>query len=414
MRIEVINTGTELLLGTTLNTHAAWLGRRLFPLGLRIQRQVCIPDGDEIRATLAEEMKRADVLIVTGGLGPTSDDITREVTAELLGLELAEDADVYEAIRARLARRQREMNDHTRRQAQVPVGARVMPNPNGTAPGLYFPPMEGRAGVERTPHIFLLPGPPRELHPMVDDHVLPVLVAARTGPPPAEMRTLRLLGVGESQVSTTLEEPLQATGIAELGYCVKMGEVQVRVIGTAAQLDACEALIRAEFPTQFLSAVEDDRLEEIVVRLLKETGQTVATCESCTGGLLAHRLTNVAGASEVFEYGLVTYANEAKTDLARVPAELIAAHGAVSEPVARAMAEGVLAVSGADYALALTGIAGPGGGTEEKPVGTVHIALAIRDVGTRHLKECFPHERETFKHLATQTALDMLRLRLVG
>jgi nicotinamide-nucleotide amidase len=288
----------------------------------------------------------------------------------------------------------------------------------GTAPGLYFPPQSGVVdGVAQTPHIFLLPGPPRELKPMWTDEVLPILRGLLTVEPPL-LRNFKLFGLGEAQVAETLEEPLRATGIMELGYCARPGEVMVRVIGSAAALDACGVLVRAAFGDRLFSDT-DEVMEQVVVRLLRQAGRTVATAESCTGGLMANRLTNVAGASEVFGWGFVTYANEAKERLLGVSASDLADHGAVSEPVVRAMAEGALGASGADYALAVTGVAGPGGGTAEKPVGTVWIALAARgrvageSVTTTVLREHFPFEREMFKAMTSQTALDMLRRRLV-
>lgn len=419
MRIDLINTGTELLIGQTLNTHSHWLGGELFKLGLRIQRQVCIPDGDEIRLALLESIPRSDVILVTGGLGPTSDDITREVTAELLGAPLQQDESVLAHIRAYLARRNRELNANSYRQAQVPRGARVLSNAFGTAPGLHFLPLrETDAGAPGTPHIFLLPGPPRELRPMWADQVVPVLRKLMSAPAP-ELRNFKLFGLGEAQVAETLEEPLLATGIVELGYCVRPGEVIVRAIGAPSALDACEGLVRSAFPERLFS-VADELMEEVVVGRLRASSQTVAVAESCTGGLLAHRLTNVPGASMVFGWGFVTYANEAKRDMLGVPGAWIDSQGAVSEPVARAMAEGALRVSGADHALAVTGIAGPDGGTPDKPVGTVWIALASRAPGpngepsTVALLEHFPFEREMFKTMTTQTALDLLRRRLSG
>lgn len=413
MRIDLINTGTELLLGQTLNTHAHWLGGELFQLGLRIQRQTCIPDGEEIRLALIESIPRSDVIVVTGGLGPTSDDITREITAELLARPLALDEAVLDHIRAYLARRHRELNANSFRQAQVPRGAEVLANAFGTAPGLYFPPQGGAGdGEAPTPHIFLLPGPPRELKPMWTNQVVPKLRAMMTSDPPA-LRNFKLYGLGEAQVAETLEAPLLATGIVELGYCVRPGEVILRAIGAPAALDACGELVRSAFGDRLFSET-DELMEQVVVRRLRERGQSVATAESCTGGMIANRLTNVPGASAVFGWGFVTYANEAKQRALGVPADLIAQQGAVSEPVARAMAEGALHVSGADHALAVTGVAGPDGGTEEKPVGTVWMALASRDAAlpTLALREFFPFEREMFKIMTSQTALDLLRRRL--
>ena len=383
MRLELINTGTELLLGSTVNTHLSWLGQELLPLGLRIGRQVCIPDGDVIREALRETAGRADVVLVTGGLGPTSDDITREVTAEWLGLPLGEDAGVKAWITAYMAERGRPLSEAARRQAMVPRGAEVLANAAGTAPGLYVPPFPVPGTEMKSPHLFLLPGPPRELKPMVREQVLPRL-AAMVGPA-LGMRNFHLAGLGETQVAEAVEGVLTGMGIPEIGYCARAGEVIVRVFGTP-----------------------------VVVGLLAKLGQWVSVAESCTGGLVAHRLTNVPGASAVVDRTFVTYANRAKSEVLGVPAELIAAHGAVSRETAAAMAAGCLAASGADHALALTGIAGPGGGTEAKPVGTVFVALASKGGGdpvvTQHL---FRVERATFKQLASQAALDLLRRRLI-
>jgi nicotinamide-nucleotide amidase len=411
MRLELINTGTELLLGSTVNTHLSWLGQEMLPLGLRIGRQVCIPDGDVIREALRETAGRADVVLVTGGLGPTSDDITREVTAEWLGLPLEEDAGVKAWITAYMAERGRPLSEAAKRQAMVPRGAEVLANPAGTAPGLYVPPMAVPGTGMKSPHLFLLPGPPRELKPMVRDQVLPRL-AAMVGPA-LGMRNFHLAGLGETQVAEAVEGVLTGMGIPEIGYCARAGEVIVRVFGTPEQLAAAEMLMAGTFPAQFFSS-KDEELEQVVVGLLAKLGQWVSVAESCTGGLVAHRLTNVPGASAVVDRTFVTYANRAKSEVLGVPAELIAACGAVSRETAAAMAVGCLAASGADHALALTGIAGPGGGTEAKPVGTVFVALASKGGGEpvvgQHL---FRVERETFKRMASQAALDLLRRRLI-
>ncbi len=416
MRLELITTGTELLLGNTLNTHLTYLGEKLLPFGLRIGRQLAIPDGDVIRESLLESFPRNEIVIVTGGLGPTSDDITREITADLLGMSLAEDAEVLQRIKDRLAKRRREVNEQTRRQAQVPVGAQVLPNDFGTAPGLYFP---AQAHCPATggpsPHLFLLPGPPRELKPMFTNIMAPILREICAGKTKlTEMRNFRLAGLGESEVSAVVEPALLALGDVEIGYCARMGEVIVRVLGTAEQMEAARNVVAASFPQQFFSAT-DQSLEFTLVDLLKRFGRTVATAESCTGGLIAHRITNVPGASAVLTRGYVTYANSAKTELLGVPEAMLAAHGAVSQEVCTAMVEGCLARADTDYAVAVTGIAGPDGGSAEKPVGTVFIGVASKDgkptLVERHL---FPYERETFKFVVSQTALDLVRRRCIG
>jgi nicotinamide-nucleotide amidase len=409
--IEVLNTGTELLLGQVVNTHLAWFGRELFPLGLRIARQTTLPDGAAIRQGLLEAFDRCDVLLVTGGLGPTTDDITREITAEILGRRLHEDATIVAAIEARLARRGFAFRPRMRRQAMVPEGATVLPNGNGTAPGLYFPATSTAALA--TPHLFLLPGPPRELRPMFADAVLPILRALHPAAAAQDFRSYHVVGLGESAVEERIGLTLAERGDLEVGYCARPNEVDFRLIGPRETLDAVEPLVLAALGDHLVSR-GNGTLEEVVVGLLRAQGKTVALAESCTGGFLAHRLTNVPGASEVFPAGYVTYANAVKTDAVGVPAEWIAAHGAVSEPVARAMAEGALSRAGADFGIGITGIAGPGGGTAEKPVGTVFIALAERGQDTVCTREAFPTDRATFKDLTTQAALDRLRLRLMA
>lgn len=411
MRVEVLNIGTELLLGNVTNTHLTYLGRILFSLGLRIERQSTIPDGATIRPGLWETFDRCDILIVTGGLGPTTDDITREVAAELLGLPLREDAGVVAAITDRLARRGIAFRSRMRRQAMVPYGATVLPNANGTAPGLYLPARQTPA--LSSPHLFFLPGPPRELKPMFEEHALPIIRQLAWERLDCQCRTYHVVGMGESTVEEIIGWELSQRGDLEVGYCARPNEVDLRLIGKQAILDLVEPAVLAAIG-DCLTTCEDEGLETVVVNRLRARGRTLALAESCTGGFLAHRITNVPGASEIFPVGYVTYANAAKSDAVGVPADLIVAHGAVSEPVARAMAEGACRRAGTDFGLGLTGIAGPTGGTEDKPVGTVFIALAERGEPTVCQQEIFAVDRETFKQLATQTALDMLRLRLLG
>ncbi len=412
MIVEVINTGSELLLGNTLNTHLSFLGQELFPLGLRIARQVTVPDGEAIREAIQESLARAEVIVVTGGLGPTTDDVTREITAELLGLPLVEDATVWQAIQSRFARRGLEMTPRNRRQAQVPAGATVLPNPNGTAPGLYLRrdigPMGPKGPVR---HIFLLPGPPRELRPMFQSLAVPILRGLVPGPAAFQSRRWLVVGVGESKVEAVVGEALLAIPGLELGYCARPGAVEVRGIGGPEALEAAAAVMAERLPTQVVGE-GGAQLEEVVVHRLATLRKTLATAESCTGGGLANKITSVPGASEVFIEGFVTYSNAAKTRSLGVPADLIREHGAVSAPVARAMAEGAMRAAGTDLALATTGIAGPGGGSPEKPVGTVFIALALRGGETRVEKHSYPTDRAMFKELAAQAALDMLRIAL--
>ena len=408
MRIEVLNTGTELMLGNVVNTHLAAIAQALFPIGLRIERQTTVPDGEAIRDALRETFWRAEIVLVTGGLGPTTDDITRDITAELLGLALEHDEEIMRHIAERFARRNLRMTDRVKLQALRPHEAMVLHNANGTAPGLYFPAMQEK----NSPHIFLLPGPPRELLPMVCEQVVPILAKLAPNNAAFEMRTFRVVGMGESAVEEMVGADLLAMGI-EVGYCARPGEVDVRLIGGSALLDRAEALVRERLGASIFTA-DARSLEQVVIETLTSRNMSIATAESCTGGFIANKLTNVAGASRVFLAGYVTYANEAKVATLGVNADLIEKHGAVSEPVARAMAEGAVRASGSSFALATTGIAGPGGGSVEKPVGTVFIALAIRDANTVVQEHCFPTDRETFKNLVAQAALDLLLRTLDG
>jgi nicotinamide-nucleotide amidase len=403
MKLEILNTGTELLIGSVLNTNVKFLAEALFPLGLRIERQVTVPDGPPIRGALAETFGRADIVLVTGGLGPTTDDVTRDITAELLGLKLEHDEEIWRQIEERFQSRKLKMSPRNRLQALRPKEATVLWNPHGTAPGLYFPAQL----AANSPHIFLLPGPPRELQPMFSDHVAPILRGILPAAPKHELRIFRTAGLGESHLEEMVGEDLLALDI-ELGYCARPGEVDIRVVGSAEQIERAGEILRRKIGAHIAS--NDGRsLEKVVVDLLAERHETLAVAESCTGGAIAHRMTNVPGASAVFLAGFVTYANEAKTRALGVDAKLIADHGAVSEPVALAMAEGARVASGASYALATTGIAGPGGGSPEKPVGTVFVALASQAAPTRVAKLFFPTDRERFKELASQMALDLLR-----
>jgi nicotinamide-nucleotide amidase len=381
----------------------------LFKLGLRVGRQVTVPDGDAIRESLSEAVGRADVVIVTGGLGPTSDDLTREITAEVLGLELILDEAGLRSLEAFFAARGRPMVEANRKQAMSPVGADILPNPNGTAPGVYVPPrLNGRGNCA----VFLLPGPPRELYPMFKAEVVPRLRALSGIDAPPLALELKFTGIGESDFHDGIDSQLAAMAGLEYGYCARIGEVDLRLIGDAETIARGRELAIGAFSRQLVS---DDgaSLEQVVLRNLEARGWKLAVAESCTGGLICSRLTDVAGASAVLTHGFVTYANEAKVEMLGVSEESLAEYGAVSETVAREMAEGALRVSGAQVAVAVTGIAGPGGGSEEKPVGTAWIGLAMEGVETIAVKIYQPRNRKDFKLAVSQAALDLVR-RSVG
>ncbi len=410
MRIEVVNTGTELLLGKVINTHLGFFGQELFKLGLRIQRQTTIPDGDEIRTVLQNAFSRTDVILITGGLGPTNDDLTREVVAEMLGHELHLDQSILDSIEEMFRSRGLKQNRSNDRQAMVPEGAVVLHNPNGTAPGLYVPADE-KAG---SPHMFLIPGPPRELKPMFLDQVVPQIKSLLGEDHQiATWRNFRIYGVGESTLANEMEPVLEPIEGLELGYCARLGEVDLRLIGSDEAVDAASKIVREKYGRQIMTESEDP-IEKVILELLLEKGETVSTAESCTGGFIASTLTNVSGSSSTFHRGFVTYSNEAKTELLGVSPDLLAEHGAVSNEVVAAMAGGCLERSGADHAIAISGIAGPTGGTKEKKVGTVHIAIASRNEPLFAKKFFQPVERIAFKERVTRLALDLLRQRLQG
>jgi nicotinamide-nucleotide amidase len=409
MRVILLNTGTELLLGDVQDAHLAFIAREILPLGLRIEERRTVGDTEAIRHTLAELFPGCEILFVTGGLGPTSDDITRDMVADLLGLELQKSPELLASLRQRLRVRGIKWTPGIARQADVPAGAEVLPNQNGSAPGLFL-----RANINpriRSPHLFLLPGPPRELQPMFRTFVLPILRSIVPASALIERRLYKIADKGESLVEEAIGDRVLAVPGIELGYCARPGEVDVRIVGKARAIEQADAIIRSTLGPSVFSAA-DETLEEVVVKLLVQRNQTVAVAESCTGGLLANRITNVPGASAVFLAGYVSHANQAKINMLDVDPQLIEKHGAVSEQVARALAEHARACASSDYALATTGVAGPSGGSPEKPVGTVYIALAASGK-TIAKKFFFPTDRETFKQIATQAALELLRRRLI-
>jgi nicotinamide-nucleotide amidase len=406
MRAVVINTGTELLLGDVLNTHLRFIAREIFQFGLRIDEQRTVPDNSALRQTFAEIFPRAELVFVTGGLGPTSDDITRELVSEFLDLELVEDSQVREAISSRLALRRIPATGRVWRQALVPRGAQVLSNENGTAPGIYL--CAKISPKTPSPHLFLLPGPPRELEPMFRNFVIPILrqITADAGRP--VMRTFRVANMGESIIEKKIGVTVLAVPGIELGYCARPGEADVRVIGSPEAVSKAERIIREKLGDAIFS-VADETLAAVLVRLLSERKQTVAIAESCTGGFLANEITNVPGASKAFIAGCITYSNEEKIRTLEVSRESIEKFGAVSDQVAVEMAKGVRQRAGATHGIATTGIAGPSGGSLDKPVGTGFIALDSENQRTRCEKFFFPSDRATFKQLVAQRAFDLLR-----
>ena len=414
MNVEIVNTGSELMLGRVLNTHQQWLCRRLADLGHVVTRQVAVADdGRDIQQAVREALGRADLVITTGGLGPTSDDITRELIAELLGRKLAQNREVLAHIEGFFAARGRPRPAKTEVETMVPEGALVFLNPTGTAPGLALRTDASRPGQ----WLVMLPGPPRELRPMFDSAVAP-LIRREFAKEIFVCRTLRSTGVGEARVQELIEAKVAALvqqGLG-IGYCARPGAVDVRLTAggeRAEQLVSDGAAVVKSILGGQLYGADDEELENVVVRLLTEQKKSLALAESCTGGNIAHRVTNVPGASAVFWGGAVSYANAAKETLLGVRAETLREHGAVSEAVARELAAGIRERSGADFALAVTGIAGPDGGTPEKPGGTVFLALAAAD-GMEVERRLNPWDRTTFKEVTATQALEKLRRRLAG
>jgi len=439
MNVEIVNTGSELMLGRVLNTHQQWLCRRLADLGHVVTRQVAIADnGAEIQNAVREALERADLIITTGGLGPTSDDMTRELVAQLLGRKLVQNRDVEVHIKGFFASRGRVPPPKTSVETFVPEGALVFLNQTGTAPGLAMQVTGNQAGkwtmADSQPAkqpaplvqpplspskkwLIMLPGPPRELRPMFNDAVVPLL-KREFAADNFICRTWRSTGIGESRVQEMIETALDSfvkRGL-EVGYCARPGAVDVRLTASGAEAGDLVGGGGAVVQTilgPHIFGFDDDEIENIVVRLLTEQRQTLALAESCTGGNIANRITNVPGASAVFLGGVVSYANSAKETFLGVQADTLRIHGAVSEPVAREMALGALAKFGSDFALAVTGLAGPGGGTPEKPVGTVFIALASA-AGVEVQRLLNPWDRLTFKDVTATQTLERLRRRLAS
>ena len=413
---EVIAVGSELLGSTRTDTNSLFLSDRLSKLGIDLKiKSVVGDDRDDLAAVLRQSLARTDVVVLTGGLGPTDDDLTRDVVSEVLDLPMSIDEAIVEKIRARFARRGLEMPDVNRRQAQVPRGAIVLDNPNGTAPGLFI----DHGGKI----VILLPGPPRELQPMFEQVCAGPLVE-RAGPERSYTTSLFITGRGESHVEQKVqpiysrwrdERPPIATTIL-----AAMGQIELHL--TVRDTDAARAQARLDRArTDLLAVIGDDvystdgrPMEEVVGALLSERGFTIAAAESCTGGLLMSRLTDVAGSSSYVRAGVIAYAYEDKTSLLGVPRELIETHGAVSEPVAVAMAEGIRARTNASVTVGITGIAGPGGGTPDKPVGTVVIAVIVPEQPVYVRTYSFIGGRTMVKFQATQAAMDRIRRMLVS
>ena len=407
---EILCVGTELLLGEVVNTNAARISQKLATLGISVYHQSVVGDNPErLREALTEAFSRADLVVMSGGLGPTYDDLTKETVASLLGRELATHRESLDSIKKFFASRAgglAAMTPNNLKQALVPEGATVFANPNGTAPGLAVEREDGGA-------VILLPGPPRELEPMLESSVIPYL----EGNTEAVLvsHNLHILGMGESAVENALRDLMESSENPTVAPYAGDGEVRLRVTAKAPTREAAEAMtvpvierIRNSVVGKFIYAVDAGSIERAFVGELRSRGLTVATVESCTGGLIAKRLTDVPGVSAVFAGGCVTYTEEAKRLLAGVSAETLAQHTAVSRETAEEMARGIRQRLGTDIAIATTGYAGPDGGTEEDPVGTVYVAVSTTyGEAVKRLSLSPMRSRDYIRTVASSMALAM-------
>jgi nicotinamide-nucleotide amidase len=410
MRAEIIAVGTELLTSSRLDTNSLFITGRLNESGFRVMRKFVVGDREEeIRRSLKLALHASEVVITIGGLGPTNDDITREVVSGALGRDLERNSNLVRGLKTRFRRAGFKLTENNFRQAMVPVGAEIIENPNGSAPGLFL--REGKA------LLFLLPGPPRELEPMMDQVM--EFIRQHKQITRAFHRRLKVASQSESavdlrigpiyksypQIETTI---LSSPGIIEL-YFIWVGEADQE--SAEGQLEELHSRLADELG-ESLFTDQEEGLEEVVGRILRKSGKSVSTAESCTGGLMGKMLTDVPGSSDYYQGGVVCYSNNLKVDLVGVDRVALERFGAVSEQVARQMAFGIREGTGADFGLSVTGIAGPEGGTPEKPIGLVFIGLS-EDQNTQVRQECFPGSREVIRMRASRYALDWLRRTLL-
>ncbi len=409
---EIVTIGTEMLLGDLVDTNTAWISHQLAGLGVGIYRHTTVGDNtDRIVGALKDAASRSDLVVTTGGLGPTSDDLTNACIGAITGRPMVEYKEAREHVDAKFAQFGRKPTPSNYKQALFPEGTELIPNPLGTAPG---------ALVEWEGTLFAtLPGVPSEMKRMFEETLVPLVRARSDGS--IVSKTLHFAGIGESALAEQVQDFLDATD-PTVAPLAGQGRVRLRITTRAAteeeaidKISPVEKEILGRLGDYFFGE-DEETLESSVGRLLGERGASVALAESCTGGLISKRLTDVAGSSAYFGEGFVTYSNESKERILGVPKHLLAQHGAVSEPVARAMAEGARKAAGADYGLSVTGVAGPGGGTEEKPVGLVFVGVADADgtVAERLDLTAWARSRDSIRERSANRALDVLRLRIEG
>lgn len=411
MKIEIISIGDELLIGQTVNTNLAWMGEQLVNIGVQPGWATTVGDAHEnLLTALRIAESRADSVLITGGLGPTHDDITKYAVTEYFGGVLVKNDEVLARVRERFRRRGIEMAKVNEEQAMVPDNAQIMPNEKGTAPGMIFR-KDGKS-------FYVMPGVPFEMKDMMTRYVLPEL-QKRLGGESIRIRNLMTTGVAESTLFARLDNLPEIVKLVQVAFLPNLFGVKIRLLAKAETAAAAEERVRlAETMARAkigdaVYADEDIPLEVAVARLLVERGQKLAVAESCTGGLVGNLFTNIAGSSAFFERGLITYSNRAKIELLGVSEDVIARHGAVSAETAGAMAAGVRRTAGTTYGIAITGIAGPSGGTPEKPVGLVFVACADAD-GVMVERHTFVDDRLGNKQRAAQAVINLLRKKMLG
>lgn len=415
MKAEIISVGTELLLGQIVNSNFAYLAEKLAGAGIKLYRQVTVGDNlGRLSKAIADAWKGSDLVIITGGLGPTDDDLTREGIAEALGLNLEKREELVEGIDAYFKRLHRKMSPNNLKQALFPRGAEPIHNPAGTAPGIF---------LQRDNRVLVaLPGVPREMEQMFEEEVLPRLKEIKGDAEVIYSRIIRVTGIGESSVAEQIRDIINEQSNPTIALLAGGGEIKIRLSARTRDQQEARKLI-APWEERIkkrlgnkIYGFDGETLEEKVNSLLKASGKRLAVAESCTGGLLGHRLTQFAGSSKYFIGGVIAYSNKIKEEVLSVPKDVIQNKGAVSSETARLMARGIAEKFSCDLGLGITGIAGPGGGTPEKPVGLVYIGLAARTGSAwfEVVEKCyFNGPRGQIKHRSTQKALDMLRLYLI-
>lgn len=405
MKAEIIAVGTELLLGQIPNTNAQIISNALQEIGIDVYFHTCVGDNQERLLDILETgFKRSDIIILTGGLGPTKDDLTKETVADYLKLPLIMDKNSLKNINSYFAERGKPITENNYKQALVPEGAIAIENKVGTAPGILLN-KNGKIVV-------LLPGPPREMEPMLKDAIIPYLSEMCSST--IFSKVLKFYGIGESALEEKLEDLISQQANPTIAPLAKMGEVTIRLTAKAENRLAAEKIIKpvedeiTKRVGNFLYGYDDDSVEKIVARLLSQFNKTIAVAESCTGGLMAHKLTNIPGISQFFERGIVSYSNRSKEELLKVNLDTIKKYGAVSEETAKEMAQGIRISSGTDIGVSITGIAGPGGGTSEKPVGLVYIGYSDSNICYAE-KHIFNGERTDIKERSVNSAFHLAR-----